>query len=453
MPESAVPQPLTFLVHLSVLLLCVVVLGRLAVRARLPAITGELCAGVLLGPSLLGSLPARWSDWLPQLDSVHGHALNAVAQLGLLLLVGLTGAQLDLRMLRSHRLAAVRISGLGLVVPALLGVALGLCLPAALLGEKADRLGFAVFIGVALSVTAIPVLAKTLSDMRLLHSGVGQLALAASVIDAAIVWLILSVVAAWTGGGSAAADAARAVLTLLGFIAVAWSVGRRLTRLLLGWAKRSGEQGLTIATAVLLVLLLSTAAAALELEPVFGAFVGGVLIAGAADHDGVPLDPALLAPLRTVVLSVLAPVFLATAGLLVDFRALADPRIAAAGAAVLAVAIIGKFAGAYLGARLSRLGHWEGVALGVGMNARGVVEIVVATVGLRLGVLSGAAFTVLVLVAVTTSVMTPPLLRTAMAHVHHSAEDELRVARTERWTHADQPTAARLTIAENERQG
>ena len=142
--------------------------------------------------------------------------------------------------------------------------------------------------------------------------------------------------------------------------------------------------------------------------------------------------------MRTVVLSVLAPLFLATAGLRMDLTALARPTVALAALAVLSIAILGKFAGAYIGARLSRLSRWEAIALGAGMNARGVVEVVVATVGLRLGVLGPASYTIVVLVAVVTSLMAPPLLRLAMARVAYNEEERLRKA-------ADDETFAGVT--------
>jgi Kef-type K+ transport system membrane component KefB len=135
-----------------------------------------------------------------------------------------------------------------------------------------------------------------------------------------------------------------------------------------------------------------------------------------------------------VVLAVFAPVFLASAGLRMDLSVLRDPGIALAAVVVCVLAVAGKFAGAYLGARVSRLTHWEGLALGAGLNARGAVEVVVATVGLRIGVLSEAMFTIVVLVAVLTSVMAPPTLRWAMAHVEQRAHERLRAAELAAWS-------------------
>ncbi len=138
------------------------------------------------------------------------------------------------------------------------------------------------------------------------------------------------------------------------------------------------------------------------------------------------MDQASVAPLRIVVMAVLAPIFFATVGLRVDLTALGEPRVLLAAVIVLAVAVFGKFAGVYAGARASRLTPWEALALGAGMNARGVIEIVVASVGVRLGVLSTETYTVIVLVAIVTSVMAPPILRRAMRQVEQTAAEEQR---------------------------
>jgi Kef-type K+ transport system membrane component KefB len=443
-PDDPAHASLVFLVQFGALLLTALLLGRLAVGLRLPAITGELLAGVLLGPTVAGSLASGAGSWLPGTGGAAGFAVDAVAQLGLLMLVAVTGAQLDPSVVRRRPLASLSVGLVGLLLPLLLGIALGWRLPASLVGPAGDRAGFALFVGVALSVSAIPVLAKTLSDLNLLHREIGQLALAAAAIDAAAVWVLLSVVGTRPPGATVAASALRSVAVLTAFIVVTLVVGRPLVRLMLRWAARAADAGPAVATAVLLMLLTSAAAAALGLEPLFGAFLAGVLVGSASCRPDTPagdrrrpLDPARLASLRTVTLSVFAPVFLATAGLRLDLGALASPTMLGVTAVVLLTAVAGKFAGAYLGARLARLGRWEGLTLGAGMNARGAVEIVVAVVGLRSGVLGAPAYTVLVLIAVFTSVMTPPLLRLTAPRVRPQPDDDHRAVHLARWAGAD----------------
>lgn len=416
-------QLFLFLLQVTVLLVLAFWLGRAAKRFGMPAVVGELLAGVLLGPSLLGALAPGFSGWLLPADREQVHLLEAAGQLGVLLLVGVTGSHLDLAALRRRRATAARVSLGGLLIPLALGLGLGYLLPRALLGGDTQRGVFAIFMGVTMCVTAIPVIAKTLSDLGMLHRDVGQLVLAAGLIDDAVGWFLLSLVSALATFGVTAGQVSLSVLYLVGFLAFAVAV-RPAVRRILRWADGSDQPGTTAAVTVIIVLLGAAITQALGMEAVFGAFVAGIVVGapGAANQRK-------LAPLRTVVLSVLAPLFLATAGLRMDLTVLADVDTALAAAAVLAVAVAGKLAGAYAGARLSRLSHWESLAIGAGMNARGVVEIVIASVGLRLGVLTLASYTIVVLVAIVTSVMAPPLLRLAMARVAQTEEEDRRLRR------------------------
>ncbi|MEU7867765.1 cation:proton antiporter [Dactylosporangium sp. NPDC049140] len=432
LPSLAPHVLLVFLLQISLLLLVALALGRLAVRLRLPALVGELLTGVILGPSLLGAWSPGALRWLFPDDASQLHLVDAVGQIGVLLLVGVTGAQLDTAMIRRRGLTGVRVSLSGLLLPLALGIGAGFLVPAALLSGRTDRWVFALFLGVAMCVTAIPVIAKTLADMGLLHRDIGQLTLAAGSVDDAVGWFLLSIVAAAATTGVHAGSVVLSVVYLLGFLAAALLIGRPLVRRVMRVAGRSAEGGVRVTVAVILVLLGAAATQSMGMEALFGAFVAGILIGQTRERpgelDAKPGRPLWtdLAPLRTVVLSVLAPVFLATAGLRVDLTALADPKVLVAGVVLLVIAIAGKFAGAYIGARGSRLSHWEAIALGAGMNSRGVVEVVVATTGLRLGVLSVATYTVIVLIAVITSVMGPPILRRAMARVQLTERERER---------------------------
>jgi Kef-type K+ transport system membrane component KefB len=351
------------------------------------------------------------AHWLLPPDAAQVHLLDAVGQLGVVLLVGITGIDVDLGLVRRRGRTALQVGVAGLVVPLALGVAAGRVAPRSLAGT-AGQGTFALFIGVAMCVSALPVIAKMLSDMRLLHRDIGQLTIAAGVVDDVIGWMLLSLVSAAVTVGLSGA----AVWTSAGWLAVtlagAFVVGRPLVRRLLDVAGRSGESGPVICAAVAVVVAGAAATQAMGMEASFGAFVAGLLLGTAASER-----LRRLAPLRAVVLSVLAPLFFAEAGLRMDLTVFDRPSLVLAALAALAVAVLGKFAGALLGARLSRLGRWEALALAAGMNARGVIQIIVATVGLKIGVLDTASYTIVVLVAMATSLMAPPLLRHAMARI------------------------------------
>ena len=432
---------LVFLVQVGLLLSVALVLGRLAARVGFPAVVGELLAGVLVGPSLLGHLTPELWHWLFPAPAAQANMLNAVAQVGMLLLVGVSGMHVDLRLVRRRGATAVRVSLGGLVVPLALGLALGCVLPAALLSPTTSRTTFVVFLGVAMSVSAIPVIAKTLLDMKLLHRNVGQLTLAAGAVDDAVGWCLLSVVSAMAIGSVHGWQIALTVAEIIVFVLAIALIGRPVARFLFRLAGRSTDTGPTLATAIILIVAGAAATKALGLEPAFGAFVVGVLL----NSTGVraSLDPARLAPLRTFVLWVGAPIFLATAGLRMDLTVLGNGTVLVCALIVIAAAVLGKFGGAYLGATRSGLSGRERFALGAGMNARGVVEVVVAMVGLQLGVLTTATYSIIVLVAIVTSLMSPPLLRRAMAGVDHTAEERIRELEHARWSTLPEPARTR----------
>lgn len=427
---------LVFLLQLALMLGLALALGSLAARFRLPAVVGELFAGVVLGPSLLAHVAPGFQQWLFPADPGQFHLLDAVGQIGVLLLVGLTGVHMDLTLVRRRAATAAGVSAGGLVVPLALGVVTGFLLPRTLVPDGTDATVFALFMGVAMCVSAIPVLAKTLMDMRLLHRNIGQLTLTAGMIDDAFGWFMLSIVSAMAVNVVTTGTVLTSLAYLAAIAVVALTAGRPLVRGAMRLAGRSPEAGPTVATTIVLILLAAAGTHALGLESVFGAFVMGMLVGGAGR-----VDPARLAPLRTVVLSGFAPIFFATAGLRMDLTALTRPPVLLAGLAVLAVAVVGKFLGAYAGARLSRLNRWEALALGAGLNARGVIEVVVAMVGLRLGILSVEAYTLVVLVAIVTSLMTPPVLRLAMTRVEQTADEEIREAAQEAWTPGRAPAS------------
>jgi Kef-type K+ transport system membrane component KefB len=170
-----------------------------------------------------------------------------------------------------------------------------------------------------------------------------------------------------------------------------------------------------------MVLACAAGTQALQMEALLGAFLCGIVISSTG-----LLEPHRLSSLRTVTLGVLAPLFFATAGLRIDLTQLGQPAVALSAAAVIAVAVAGKFGGAYLGASLIRMDRWSATALGAGLNARGVVQIVVAAVGLHAGVLNTAGYTVVVLVAITTSLMAPPLLRLALGRIETTPAERER---------------------------
>ncbi len=411
-------QVFLFLLACGVLLMLAIILGRGLSLFGVPAIVGELLAGVMLGPSMVGWAMPSIEAWLLPQTLEQFQLIDAVGQLSVTLLVGIVGTQVDLPLIRRLGFTVTRISGSGFFVPLVLGVACGLLLPASLLPVGANRALFAILIGVAISVSSIPVIAKTILDLDLLHRRVGQIILASATVDAFLGWMVLSVLTASittrTGIGGLLISLAIFGPAIILFIVV----GRPLFRALIKLVSPHGESGPDMAAVAAVILLGAAGTEALGLQAVLGAFLVGIVIRA----SGV-LDLARLAPLRSVVTTVLAPVFFATAGLRMDLTTLHQPVTLLAAAVVLAVAVTGKFMGAFLGSMGSGISHWERLALGAGMNARGMIEVVVASVGLRVGLLSTECYTILILVAIATSGLAAPIMRWAMEHVDREEED------------------------------
>jgi Kef-type K+ transport system membrane component KefB len=408
-----------FLFRVAILICAAVLLGWCARAVGMPALAGELLAGVLIGPTVLGAV---WPETqtLLGVGTQQFSAIEALGHVGVLLLLGLTGSATDLAMIRRHAHTATRISLYGLVIPFALGAGVGYSMHGLLSPTDTTPLVTALFLGTALSVTAIPVIAKTLIDLRLAHRDVGQLITAAGMVDDALAWMLLSMVAALATSAAVGSDIVLAACKVLLVIPAALLL-RIALRPILRLAGRIGDQA-TTATTVVAVLAAAGATQAVGLEAILGAFACGLVISSLPEFR-----VASLMHLRAVVAGVLAPLFFALAGLKIDLGALARPAVLGLAAVVIAVAIIGKASGAYLGSRLSKLGPWPSLAIAAGMNSRGVVEIVVATVGLNLGVLTQDSYTVIVLMALVTSLMAPPLLRLAANHIDEQPWESARL--------------------------
>ncbi|MDP8987851.1 MAG: universal stress protein, partial [Actinomycetota bacterium] len=230
------------------------------------------------------------------------------------------------------------------------------------------------------------------------------------------------------GGGVSAGTAVKSILSVAAVLAFAFTVGRRLVPATIRLVdNRIGGDTVKLTTLMVMALGFGSLTQALHLEAVLGAFIVGILMG-----EVKRFDHHVRHSFEQLTLAVFAPVFFATAGLRVDLGALWDPKVLAVALVVLVVAIFGKFAGAYVGARLSRLGHWEALSLGAGMNARGALEIIVATIGLSLGVLTSEMYSIIVVMAIVTSLMAPPLLRWTLGKVEMGDEERERLEAEER---------------------
>ncbi|MFC6731466.1 cation:proton antiporter [Haladaptatus sp. DYSN1] len=393
-----------FLLLQIVLLLAVArLLGAFTERIGATRVVGELTTGFVLGPSILGvAAPPAYEALFAVEESA---SLEVLSLLGLVLLLTLAGIEMEFQLIRRRLRDVVVIGSAGLALPFGLGLGLGLLVPGSLLVSSSPRLVFALFLATALSISAIPVIVRILRDLNVFHQPFGQLTVATAMYTDTLGWVLLSVVVGISRAGSLELGAIGVVLlVLLGFLAVAFTVGQRVVDSVLRQigTDGKGQLALVVGTAV----LGSATTIALGIEPALGAFVAGLLISRSGG-----VKPAVSDTLERVTVGIFAPLFFGIAGLRADLGALADPTVALFGFVTLAVATVGKLAGVYLGATALGYSRTEALGMGAGLNARGAIEIVIATVGLELGILSVEVYTIILSVAILTSAMTAPLLR------------------------------------------
>ncbi len=419
---------LLVLIQLSLLLLVARGLGELMRRINLPPVVGELLAGVLLGPSLFGLLlPDLQADIFPK-SQEQSNLLSVISWLGVLFLLVVTGLETDLKLILRKGKTALLISLGGIIVPFITGFGLGWLLPDNFLAQPEKRLVFSLFIATAMSISAVPVIAKVLMDLNLIRRDIGQVTLAAGMTDDTIGWILLSVVSGLASSGKFDFGTIfHSVSAAILFLAISFTIGRTIVDQIFRWVD-DYIGGVSASISVVLILAFSASALthALGLEAALGAFVLGIL-AGQSRRFSNEAGHML----EVFTAGFLAPIFFAGAGLKVNLLTLLVPQTFIFGLIVLTVACVGKFTGAYIGSRVGGLSHWEGLAMGSGMNARGAMEIVVATIGLSLGVLNPQMYSIIVMVAIATSLIAPPFLRYTLSKVVISEEEARRLEQEE----------------------
>ncbi|KAB1188812.1 MULTISPECIES: cation:proton antiporter [Haloferax] len=399
---------LTFLAGLTLVLAAAHTLGTVADRLGFAPVVGELLTGLVLGPSVLGFVaPNVTAIVVPVPDQ-----LAALASLGLVLLLVMAGTEVDVQTVRRYIQPTIALATGASVVPFLLGFVLGWSLPVRYLVTPEQRLPFALFLATALSISAVPVAVRVLVDLDAMDRTVGQLTLTVAVVIDAAGWVALTVVSDIARAGQTNPLAVGRTLGVLAvFVIVVAVLGPRIVETLFGITSYVRSPALT-GFSIVVVVGLGTAVAslALGLEAVLGAFLAGVLVRN-------PLDNETERVFQMVTLGLFAPIFFATAGLRVDLSGLFTLDTLLVFGITLVVAVLGKALGVVLGATLTDLTREETICLAIGLNARGAMELVVAAFGLAIGVLTPTVYAVIVLVAIVTSVITPPLLRRALSHL------------------------------------
>jgi Kef-type K+ transport system membrane component KefB/nucleotide-binding universal stress UspA family protein len=387
---------------------------------------GQLIGGMLLGPSVFGSLFPTLQHALFPAAADQKAMLDAVSQLGILLLLLLTGMETDLSVIRSCRRAAFSVSFAGIAIPFACGVLLGEWLPAALLPDPNKRLITALFLGTALSISSVKIVALLVRELGFLRRTVGQVIVASAIIDDTVGWIIMSVIFGLAlHGGVDFMSVTRGVVGTALFLLLSFTVGRRVVFFLIRWANDRFVTELPAITMIIVVAgLMALATDAIGVHTVLGAFVAGILVG-----QSPILTRHIEEQLRGLIVALFMPVFFGMAGLSADLRALTSTDMLLLTAGLIVIASIGKFSGAVLGGRVGGLTLAESLAVGSGMNARGSTEVIIASFGLAMGALSQNLFTAIVTMAVVTTLAMPPMLRWSVARLPISTGEKERLER------------------------
>jgi Kef-type K+ transport system membrane component KefB/nucleotide-binding universal stress UspA family protein len=424
-PESAIAS---FIAELGILLLVGRIMGELAQRIGQPAVMGQLIGGVLLGPSVLGLLWPQAQHVLIPTGAAQKSMIEGVSQLGILMLLLLTGMETDLPLVKRVGRSAAAVAIAGVAIPLVCGVALGAVLPDSLLPNPNARIVTALFLGIALSISSVKIVAMVVGDMNFMRRDIGQIIVASAILEDTIGWVLVAVAFGLAAAGTIDIwSVGRAVLGTVLFLGISLTIGRRAVFSLIRLANDNFRSDFSVITTILVIMaVMALITQWIGVNLVLGAFVAGILVG-----ESPILTRHIDEQLRGLIVALFMPVFFGLTGLNADLTVLANPRLAELALGLIVIASAGKFIGAFIGAKLGGLVRSEAVALASAMNARGSTEVIIASIGLSMNVLSRDLFTLIVTMAVLTTMSMPPMLRWALKRVPMREDEKARLEREE----------------------
>lgn len=423
--RESLQDPLSILLlQVALIVAAARLMGALFAKMKQPPVIGEMAAGILLGPSLFGLLAPNAMELVFPASSMG--SLKLLSQLGVVLFMFLIGMDLDLGHLRKKAHAAVMVSHASILVPLLLGVALALFLYNSQAPEGVPFSSFALFMGVAMSITAFPVLARILEERKLMKTPLGNTSIACAAVDDVTAWCLLAMIVALVRA-SGMAPALLTVVLAVGFIAFMVYVVRPWVDRRLGHEAHDRSQRGLIAGTLVFAFASAWFTELIGIHALFGAFLAGVVA-----PTNKAFRKALRERLEVLVSVLLLPLFFAFTGLRTQVGLLDDVGSWLICAAVIVVAVAGKLGGGALAARWTGMSWSDSFAIGALMNTRGLMELIVLNLGYDLGILSREIFTAMVLMALVTTFMTGPLLDIARRWKRREilAEDDESLAET-----------------------
>jgi Kef-type K+ transport system membrane component KefB/mannitol/fructose-specific phosphotransferase system IIA component (Ntr-type) len=413
-PPVPAAEITTMLLALGVLLTAARVLGEVARKLGQPAVLGEIVAGIILGPTILGHVAPHGADvcfpWLaPVQHPTATIALSGFTTIAVVLFLLVAGLEVHLSTVARQGRVALSVSLAGIIVPFALGVAAAWWLPE-FLGrpEQAGRGAFTLFVATAMAISALPVIAKTLMDLDLYRTDVGMVVMGAAIVQDVVGWLFFAVVLGLMGRGDGAGDPLRTIGLVLGFAVLMITVGRWLINRILPWLHAHASWPGGVISFVLALTFFGAAYSEWSgIHAIFGAFFVGIAL-GDSPH----LQERTRRVVEQFVSHAFAPIFFASIGLKVDFLAYLDWRL---DLFVIVLACAGKILGCGLGARSAGMPPREAWTVGFAMNARGAMEIILGALALEYQVIDRRMFVALVVMALATSLMSGPAMQRILA--------------------------------------
>ncbi len=422
------PGEVVFLVEIALLLLVGRGLGEIMQRFGQPAVIGQLLAGLILGPSLFGWVWPEAHRLIFPDSAAQKNLLTGLSDIGVMMLLLLTGMETDLKLVRKIGAPAIAVTIAGVAVPFLCGFAAVEFLPASILADTHNRLVTALFVGTALSISSIKIVAMVVREMNFMRRNLGQIIVASAIMEDTVGWVIIALTLGIAGaGGIAFGSLAWTVIGTALFLVLSYTIGRRLVFWLIRWVNDTFVSEYAVVTAILIVMCaMALVTQAIGVNTVLGAFVAGVLVG-----ESPILSQHIEDQLRGLITAFMMPIFFGMAGLSANLTILRDPNLALLTLGLVALASVGKFVGAFSGGMISGLSPRESLALGCGMNARGSTEVIVASIGLAIGALTQNLYTMIVTMAVITTMAMPPMLRWALGRLPMDKEEQARLEKEE----------------------
>lgn len=402
-------------------------MGEIAHRLGQPSVVGEIFAGIILGPSILGNFNFVRDHFIPNI--AEKNYLDIISLIGAMFLLFIAGMETDIRLIKHHSKRAFIIAFSALVVSFISVFVFGLTIPSNLLVDPDQRLIFSFFLASVISVSAISVIAKVLIDLNLIRRDIGQLTVAIGMIDETVAWILVSIIIGLLAGSAVdIGNISFSFIKVILFLIVGFVAGKFVVKYLIYFIQtkiKIRDKFLTLV--VLIIFLFGAMAQAIGLEAVLGAFIAGVIF------GQIPNMPEeTISRLESITFAIFAPIFFAAAGLKVNIMEFTDSSIIFISLGLLFLSFFAKAVGAYVGSRyLTGSDHWTALSFGVGLNTRGTIQIIIATIGLSLNIITQDIFSIIIIISVLTSIVSPVLLKAVLKKVAPEEQEVSRLKKEE----------------------